>query len=66
MNNEFERMQKEVVVAYFEVLYSNLGGGTEESTACLSQERLSPPRDLKPVTVEYETGVTNTVPLHSV
>jgi hypothetical protein len=31
MNNEWERICKEVVMAHFKVLYSHLLGGTEEN-----------------------------------
>jgi hypothetical protein len=54
MNNELERMQKEGIVPYFEAMYRNLPGGTEESTKYLSRVRRSPARDLNPRPVEYE------------
>jgi hypothetical protein len=57
VNNEFERIWKEVIVAYFEALSQLLFTETEESTRNLSQSSQFPYRDLNSDPSEYEAGV---------
>jgi hypothetical protein len=44
----------EGVVAYLNVIYHHLSGGTEENHENLSQDIRSPGRDLNPVPPEYK------------
>jgi hypothetical protein len=51
MNNELERIWKEVVMAWFKVLFKHLPGETEENHDSWYQGL-----DLNPGALEYETG----------
>jgi hypothetical protein len=52
MNNELERIWKEVVV-WIEVVTRHLSEGTEENHRNLNDDNLSPIRDLNPKRPEY-------------
>jgi hypothetical protein len=59
--HELQMIWQEVVVAYFNVLSRNLPGGTEENNT-LSQDSLSPGRDLNAGPPENEAGMPTTRP----
>jgi hypothetical protein len=60
VNNEFERMWKEAVVAIFEILSYHLSGRTEETHKSFSQYNRSPARDLsrRPPKYKAEDGIS--------
>jgi hypothetical protein len=60
MPNELERIWKEAVVAYIQLLPRHLPGGTGENHENLSNNSRSPVRDFNPGPPEYETGVLST------
>jgi hypothetical protein len=60
MNNELERIWEEAVMTQLKVLSRRLPGGTKEIHENLSQDSLSPGRDLKLGPPDEEAGVLTT------
>jgi hypothetical protein len=57
--NEVENMCKELVVAYFEIMFRNLPEGTEENRRKIIQVSLSAGRDLKTGPSDYDALIVN-------
>lgn len=57
MNGEFERIWKEVVVAYIQILSQHLPGGNGVTAESLSQDRQCPCRGLNGGHPEHEFRV---------
>jgi hypothetical protein len=56
MNNKYERVWKNVIVAQFNVLFRHLPAELRETTQILSQDSRSPGRDMNPGFAEYEVA----------
>jgi hypothetical protein len=66
VNEDFESMRNEAVVASFKALSRHLSGGTEENYEYISQDNWSPYQALNPGPPKYEAGVLTTLPRRSV
>jgi hypothetical protein len=66
MNDELERIWKEAVMAYFNVLSRHLSEGTEANHEKICPDVRTRGRDLKLEPPEYEAEVLNTLPQRSV
>jgi hypothetical protein len=62
MNNELEKMWKEAVVAWFEILSENFSWGTEENHGNTHDDMFSD-RGFNPDLCQYEAGMLATLPI---
>jgi hypothetical protein len=62
MNSEFERMQKEIAMTYFETLFRHLAEGTAEKQDNFNQDTWYTDRDSNQAPPEYKS---QSLPLES-